>query len=140
MRRSQRAKQRSEGTVLVEALIAGTVLAVTLGAIVFVHRYTLDQVLAFQNARSGVWQRAMTECNQSEPLFQDLASDLISGEVPFPDNLIPTPVGGSESFSAQGLLGRPMGGSKSANFICNPRPSQANPLAEPNEWVLDLFI
>lgn len=124
-----------------EATIVASSLVLLCAGLVFVHAYSAGQLSATVHARERVWRNAMTECNQPEPLLQDLARDLIAGRFPVPDNIVPYSLEGSGSFSATSLWGDArVSGSKSLLFVCNPRPSNGNPLAKPNEWVLDLFM
>ncbi|MET0389076.1 MAG: hypothetical protein ABW321_24085 [Polyangiales bacterium] len=136
----RRAKQEA-GAVLVEAVIVAASLALLCAGLLFIHAYASHQLRALDDARERVWRAAMTECNQPEPVFADLARDLINGDLPLPDNIVPHALDAQSTFQIPGLFGRGIaGGSKSLTFVCNPRPSQGDPLAKPNEWVLGLFM
>ena len=127
--------------MVVEATIVAASLVLLCAGLLFIHAYAAGQLRATVRARERVWRNAMTECNQPEPLLQDLARDLIAGHFPVPDNIVPFSLEGSGSFSAPSLWGDgQLSGSKSLLFVCNPRPSHANPLARPNDWVLGLFM
>jgi hypothetical protein len=126
---------------LVEAVIVAASLVLLCAGITFIHAYAMYEVRATDEARERVWRNAMTECNQPEPLLRELANDLIHGDFPIPDNIVPTALEETASFRTEGLFGRTMvSGSKSISFVCNPRPSTSDPLTSPNEWVLGLFL
>lgn len=138
-KRSRRTRQ--QGAVLVEATMAAMSLVLMAGGLLFVHEYGQRQIQAAEQAREAVWRKALTECDQGEPLFKDLAQDVMKGDVPVPDGLVPTPVQASASLPVTSVLDHHARiAAQSMTFICNPKPSLADPLAKPNEWVIGLFL
>jgi hypothetical protein len=136
----RRAKHQ-QGAVLVEATMGFTSLVLAAGGLLFVHDYAYKHIQAAEQAREMVWRKALTECDQGEPLFKDLAQDVINGDLPVPDGLIPTPVNAQASLQVESVLDhRARTATESMAFICNPKPSKADPLAKPNEWVMSLFL
>ncbi|MET0387050.1 MAG: hypothetical protein ABW321_13875 [Polyangiales bacterium] len=140
-RRARRRKQQQEGAVLVEAVIVASSMVLLCAALLFIHTYASRQIRILDEAREEVWRRAMNECNTPEPLFQDLARDLMRFDLPIPDNIVPLPLETQKTFRIPWLFGNgTIGGAKELKFVCNPRPSQGDPLARPNEWVIGLFL
>lgn len=130
-----------QGAVLVEATMAASALVLAAGGLLFIHSFAEKQIRVAEQAREAAWRRALTECDQGEPVLKDLAKDVINGDIPVPDGLVPTPVDGAASLSVDGLLDHDSRTvSQTMTFICNPKPSSADPLAKPNEWVLGLFM
>jgi hypothetical protein len=134
-------RQTRRGAVLIEATMAACALVLTAAGLLFVHGYAEKLIRAAEQAREAAWSRALNECDQGEPLLKDLAQDVINGDLPVPDGLIPKALDVEVSMTVQGLLDhKSRTVSQTMTFICNPKPSHADPLAKPNEWVLGLFM
>lgn len=116
-------------------------LALGLACLILIHNYAAHQIQALQDAREKAWSRSLKECTATEPLFQDLVQDVMRGDVPVPDGWLPSTLEDSASFRIPGLRGAgEESGSKQVAFVCNPRIARADPLSQPVDWVMNLFL
>ena len=133
-----RRRQRQQGAVLVEGLIASSALLVLLGCMLVVRSYSSLQLLRLDEARQEAWHKAMQGCEEGEPSLLDLARQLIQGELPFLDGLVPSLREAERTFAVKGLFEAQ--GKRSIKFICNPRPGKKKPLTDMAGWVMELFF
>jgi hypothetical protein len=130
-------KQRREGAVLVEGVIVAAAMVCLFGCVLIVHLYGSLQLQRLDEAREQAWREAMQGCGGDEPVLQDMARELLSGEFPFPDGILPSARSASRSFSVRGVFSAT--GQKEIRFLCGPQPSGDRPLTDMAGWVLGLF-
>lgn len=132
-----RARQRQGGAVLIEALIVGAALVCVFGCVLAVKLYCSLALQKLDEARQDAWTQSMRGCASEEPVLVDMARELMRGDFPFPDGIIPDFLETQRSYSVTGLVSA--SGSKAVQFVCNPKPSKEKPLTDMAGWVLSLF-
>lgn len=130
-------KRRREGAVLVEGVIVAASLVCLFGCVLIVRLYASLQLAKLDEAREEAWRNAMRGCGSEEPLLIDMARELVSGEFPFPDGIVPSLLSAERSFSVTGVFEAT--GHKAMKLVCNPRPGKEKPMSDMAGWVIELF-
>lgn len=130
-------RRRQEGVVVVEGLIVSAALVCLFGCILVVHLYCQRQLEALDEAREAAWADAMRGCGSDEPVLKDMALEIIAGEFPFPDGLMPSIREAQRTVSVTGIFDAT--GRKEMKFVCNPQPGKEKPMSDLVGWVFELF-
>jgi hypothetical protein len=133
-------KSSQTGAVLIEGLIAASMLVLMFAIIAFVHRVCVAHQDAMQEARLQAWSRAMGGCASGEFGLGSFISGLRDGELPLPGGFtVGQDAEGSGSRSVPALFGE---GQRTAAHVvripCNTRPPDQN-AGSAGEWLLDIF-
>lgn len=133
-------KTSQTGAVLIEAIIAASMLVLMFAIIAFVHRVCVAHQDAMQEARLAAWSRAMNGCPSGDLSLGSFISGLRDGELPLPGGFTTgQDAEGSGSRSVLALFGE---GQRTAAHVvripCNTRPSDEN-AGSAGEWLLDIF-
>lgn len=133
-----RRHKRQEGAVLVEGVIVAASLVCLFGCVLVVQLYCALSLQKLDESREDAWRQAMQGCGSDEPVLQDMAQELLHGEFPFPDGILPSLREAGRDYSVSGGL-FDASGHKQMKFVCNPRPGKKKPLTDMVGWVLELF-
>jgi hypothetical protein len=132
-------RKRQEGAVLVEAVIALSMLVLMFALLTLVHRLSLSSLDATQEARSKAWQKALTGCKENDFSLTDLIRSVKSGELPAPSSFTGGGVAtASVSRTVQGPDGKSHALTRRVEAPCNTRAIAA-PSGGAGDWLFDLF-
>jgi hypothetical protein len=136
-RQPSRRHRRQSGAVLVEGVIVAAAMVSIFGCVLIVRLYASLQLQKLDEAREEAWREAMKGCGSEEPVLKDMAHELVSGEFPFPDGIVPSLREAERSFSVTGVFEAT--GHKAMKFVCNPQPGKEKPMSDMAGWILELF-
>ena len=123
---------------MVEAVIVAASLVCLFGCVLVVQLHCALSLSKLDEAREDAWRQAMQGCGSEEPVLVDMAQELLQGEFPFPDGILPSSREAGRDFQVSGGLFA-TSGHKQMKFVCNPRPGKKKPLTDMAGWVLELF-
>jgi hypothetical protein len=135
-----RSHRSREGAVLIEAIIAASMLVLMFAIVAFTHRIGAARLDAAQAARLSAWSRAMQGCPGGDFSLGSFVTGLRDGELPLPGGFsVGQDAEGTASRTVRALLGE---GQRTANDVvklpCNTHVVNEN-AGSAGEWLLDIF-